>query len=319
MLIDANLKPTLNPRRQIPAPLLEYLIELSRSGVDSLTIPVLDQLAPLPSQRRRVTPNETAPRIVHMPSIPDAIRSICYLAPPANTDCPILTMAPDSADHGTYPPEQIREQWRQQVNASCDGTPYHSWRGVQFGAVARVDGYRLIGRSPFIIRTASTEPYANLWITVNPASSEVLRSLPAKAPATLIGYLSQAGHGNGVAIIPERFKDLFVCNAPTISADGTVAEIAQAVASLWHPDTYIKHTEAPLQRGFGIHYPAPRPGTLPELGNGWSNKAVQQIVDEQQMQQALHDELVGLIVSADGGGDAVLLMTNGISGHDGGL
>jgi L-fucose mutarotase/ribose pyranase (RbsD/FucU family) len=319
MIIDSNLTATAHKRRQLPAPLLEHLIENCREGGDSVTIAILDQLAPHIELRRRSAHNDSAVRTLHMPSIPDAIRSICYLAPPANIEAPVLTMAPDPADHVVFPPQIIREQWRAEIDASCDGTSGHSWRGVPFGSISRVDGYRLAARSPFVIRTCSTEPYANLWLTVNPAASKALGKLPQSAPPQLISYLSQAGHGNGVAIVPAHFGHLFVGAAQTIQAEASVDEVAHAVASLWQPDTYAKHPEDPLQRGFGIHYPSPHPTTLPDLPNGWSNPAVQQQLTEEQMQQTLLHDLVGLIVLAHGGGSAVLLMTNGISGHDGGV
>lgn len=318
MIIDSNLCATTHKRRQLPAPLVAHLVERCREGADRITIAILDQLAPHIELKRRSAHNHSAVHTLHMPSIPDAIRSICYLAPPANVEAPILTMAPDPTDHRVFPPAMIREQWRAEIDASCDGTSCHSWRGVPFGSIGRVDGYRLAARSPLIIRTHSTEPYANLWITVNPAASDVLRKLPLAAPPQLIAYLSQAGHGNGVAIVPAHFGHLFISAAHTIQAEASVNEIAHAVASFWQPDTYVKHPEDPLQRGFGIHYPAPHPDTLPELPNGWDNPAVQQLLTEEQMQQALHHDLIGTIIVAHGGGSAVLLMTNGVSGHDGG-
>jgi hypothetical protein len=319
MIIDSSLRETEHRRRQLPAQLVEHFVESCRSGVSSVMIAVLDQLAPQLELRRRSARSGSSVRTLYMPTIPDAIRSICYLAPPANVEAPILTMAPDPADHGTFPPQAIREQWRKAVDASCNGTPWHSWRDVYFGAISRVDGYRLAAHSPFIIRTRSTEPYANIWITIDPAASRVLQKLPTAAPAQLIAYLSQAGHGNGVAIVPASFSHLFACGAHTIQATGSVDQIADAVATLWQPDTYVKHPEDALQRGFGIHYPAPRPAALPELPNGWSNPSVQQVLNEEQMQEALQNDLVGMVVVANGGGSSVLLMTNGISGHDGGF
>lgn len=319
MIIDSALAATEHKRRQIPAPLLEHLIESCRNGVSRVTVAVLDQLAPQLELRRRSARSGLAVQTLYMPTIADAIRSICYLAPPADIEAPILTMAPDPVDHAALPPQKVVNQWRSQVEGSCDGTSGHSWRGVPFGAVSRVHGYRLIARSPFIIRTRSVEPYANVWITVNPSASQVLRRLPLIAPPRLLAYLSQAGHGNGVAIVPASFGNLFACGADTVQVNASVDEIAQAVASLWEPDAYTKHPEDPLQRAFGIHHLSPHPGAIPQLPHRWNDPAVQQLLSEEQMQQALHNDLVGMMVLAHGGGSSAFLMTNGISGHNGGF
>jgi L-fucose mutarotase/ribose pyranase (RbsD/FucU family) len=319
VLIESSLSSTPHPRRQLPAPLVEALVDAHRRGVTSFTVAILDQLAPELALGRRVNRNDHAVATMYMPTIADAIRSICYIAPPADVRDPVLTMAPDEADHSVFHPETIREQWRACVETSCDGGRLHSWRGVNFGALCRVDGYRLAARSPFVIRTTSTEPYANVWLTVNPAASGVLQQLPPAAPAKLVAYLSRAGHGNGVAIIPRQFEKLYTTGAETIRASGSVDDVALAIASMWQPDTYVKHPEDPLQRGFGIHSPSSTVPALPELPNGWSNASVQQSLDQAAMQAALANDLVGLSVIADGGGDKVFVMTNGISGHDGGF
>jgi hypothetical protein len=319
LLAEKGLSSTEYPRRQLPASLIEALVEAHRGGVASLTVAVLDQLAPEVSLTRRTKRNREAIGTMYMPSIADAIRSLCYISPPAAVKDPVLTMAPDEADHSVFPPTTILEQWRECVETSCDGSRWHSWRGVSFGAISRVDGYRLAAQSCFIIRTSSTEPYANVWLTLNPAASGVLRQLPGAAPARLISYLSHAGHGNGVAIIPAQLEHLYPSGAETVHASGSVDDVAAAIASLWHPDTYMKHPEDLLQRGFGVHYPSTRSTPLPELSNGWRDDQVRQVLDEASMQVALSNDLVGLSVIADGGGDSVLIMTNGISGHDGGF
>jgi L-fucose mutarotase/ribose pyranase (RbsD/FucU family) len=319
VLVEKGLSSTEYPRRQLPAPLIEALVEAHRSGVTSFTVAVLDQLAPELELCRRGARNNDAVGTMYMPTIADAIRSLCYIAPPADVRDPVLTMAPDEADHATFPPATIRDQWRECVEKACNGGRWHSWRGVNFGAVYRVDGYQLAAQSPFVIRTASREPYANVWLTVNPAASGVLKHLPAAAPAKLIAYLSRAGHGNGVAIIPAQFESQYTTGAEIVRATGSVDDVAAAVATLWHPDTYVKHPEDALQRGFGVHAPSSALLSLPELPNGWGDERVRQIVDQATMQAALSNDLVGLSVIADGGGEKVLVMTNGISGHDGGF
>ena len=319
MLADQGLSGTEYRRRQLPAPLIEALVEAHRSGVTSFTVAVLDQLAPDLELCRRRARNNDAVGTMYMPTIADAIRSICYIAPPADVTDPVLTMAPDESDHTTFPPVTIREQWRECIETACNGSRWHSWRGVNFGAVCRVDGYRLAAQSPFIIRTASTEPYANVWLTVNPAASGVLQQLPAAAPPRLIGYLSRAGHGNGVGIIPAQSESVYTNGAETVRAAGSVDDVAVAVASLWQPDAYVKHPEDALQRGFGIHSLSSDSIRLPALPDGWGDERVQQVLDQSAMRAALSNDLVGLSVIADGGGDKVLVMTNGISGHDGGF
>lgn len=319
MLIESSLKGSAHARRQIPAPILEALVEANRNGVKDFTVAVLDQLAPRVELVHRKARNDQSLENVFMPTIPDAIRSLCYIAPPASIENPVVTMAPDKADHGTFPPATILNQWRECIDTSCNGNMWHNWLGVNFGSIARVDGYRLAAMSPLIIKTWSTEPYANVWLHLNPTASEILNNLPKAAPPRLISYLSHAGHGNGVAIIPASFADQFNCSAETVRANGTVSDIASAIAQLWNPDTYIKHHEDALQKGFGIHHISSHAANLPELPNGWGSKSNQQILTEGQMQAALRHDLVGLIVIAEGGGDSVLLMTNAISGHDGGF
>ncbi len=319
MLVETGLSGTDYPRRQLPAPLVEALVEAHRQGITSFTIAILDQLAPELELCRRVNRDSTAVPTMYMPTIADALRSLCYIAPPADVKDPVLTMAPDEADHAAFPPATIREQWRACVETACDGGRWHSWRGANFGTVCRVDGYRLAARSTFVIRTASTEPYANVWLTVNPAASGVLQGLPKAAPAKLVAYLSRAGHGNGVAIIPAQFEKLYATGTEFIRAPGSVDDVALAIATLWQPDTYVKHPEDPLQRGFGIYSPSSPSPSLPELPNGWSDERVRQNLNTTAIQAALASDLVGVSVIADGGGDKVFVMTNGISGHDGGF
>jgi len=319
VLIESSLKGSAQARRQIPAPILEALVEANRNGVKDFTVAVLDQLAPRVELVHRKARNDQSLENVFMPTIPDAIRSLCYIAPPASIENPVVTMAPDKADHGTFPPATILNQWRECIDTSCNGNMWHNWLGVNFGSIARVDGYQLMAMSSLIIKTWGEEPYANVWLHLNPAESEILNNLPKAAPPRLISYLSRAGHGNGVAIVPASFAELFTSRAETIRDQGTVNHIAAAVAQLWHPDTYMKHHKDSLQRGFGIHYTAPHASRLPDLPNGWADQSNQQILTKDQMQAALDHYLVGLIVIAEGGGDSVLLMTNGISGHDGGF
>ena len=319
MFIESSLKESAHARRQIPAALIESLVKANREGVTDLPVAVLDQLAPAVELVHRKQRNAQSLEAMHMPTIPDAIRSLCYIAPPASIGSPVVTMAPDKADRGTFPPETILNQWRECIDTSCKGNMWHNWLGVKFGSIARVDGYRLAAMSPLIIKTWSTEPYANVWLHLNPAESEILNNLPKAAPPRLISYLSHAGHGNGVAIVPASFADLFNCSAETVRANGTVSDVASAIAQLWNPDAYIKHPEDALQKGFGIHHTSPHAANLPELPNGWGSESNQQILTEGQMQAALRHDLVGLIVIAEGGGDSVLLMTNAISGHDGGF
>jgi hypothetical protein len=319
VLIESSLKGSAQARRQIPAPLIEALVDANRRGVPDLPVAALDQLAPAVELVHRKQRNAQSLEAMHMPTIPDAIRSLCYIAPPASIENPVVTMAPDKADRGTFPPETILNQWRECIDTSCNGNMWHNWLGVNFGSIERVDGYRLAAMSPLIIKTWSTEPYANVWLHLNPAASEILNNLPKAAPPRLISYLSHAGHGNGVAIVPASFADLFNCSAETVRANGTVSDIASAIAQLWNPDTYTKHPEDALQKGFGIHHTSSHAANLPELPNGWGSESNQQILTEGQMQAALRHDLVGLIVIAEGGGDSVLLMTNAISGHDGGF
>lgn len=320
MIKDPALASMRHPRRQAPAQLLERLVDQARSGGETLVVGIKDQLAPDHALKQRLTHNPEAFETMHLPSIADALRMVCYLAPPARVEYPICTMSPDAHDV-TFDPAVILHQWRDVVDTSCDGSPWHTWREVAFGAIDRVNGYRTFAQTALIIRTHSDEPYANVWVTIAPSRSEPLRRIPVAAPAQLVAYLSQAGHGNGVVVVPESLAGVSPFRGATIVSSAPAEEVVSAIADLWEPDTYPKHPESALQRGFGIYSTsnAPAPYVGAELNNGWSETSVQQALSESDLREALQDDLIGLRVVTPGVGERIFVMTNGISGASGGF
>jgi hypothetical protein len=320
MIKDTALESMRHPRRQAPAPLLERLVEEARTGGKSLVVGIKDQLAPDHALQQRLAHDPRAFETMRLPSIADALRMVCYLAPPARVDYPICTMAPDTHDV-SFDPKVILNQWRDVVDTSCDGSPWHSWRDAAFGAIDRVNGYRKFAQTSLVIRTHSDEPYANVWVTIDPSRSEPLKRIPAAAPPHLVAYLSKAGHGNGVVVVPESLAGISPFRGATIVSSASAEQVVSAIADLWEPDSYPKHPESVLQKGFGIYSITNAPSRCigVELNNGWADPGMQQALSESDVRAVLQDDLIGLCVVTAGVGERIFVMTNGISGAHGGF
>ena len=277
-----------------------------------MTIAVCDQLAPAFGS------NDAS--FSHA-SIPDFVRSLAFHCPPANVSSPVVTMAPDVADHHEHSREKILKQWRHTVDSS-----WPTWNGVQFDAIDRNDFYRRLLEASAVVHTLSDEPYANLLLTVNPASSESLRKIPGVVCLDLAEVLSRAGHSQAVVIAPSSHRHLFdvAPRALKLRYSCPPSHIARAVSHLWLPDTHAQNPKLPLQKPLGIlcEDTLSAHDGIAALEGRWSDPSLMQALSLDEFNKELADPRVVVCIEAtvrDSIPGVCYIMKNWLSGHNGGF
>ena len=218
------------------------------------------------------------------------------LCPPAKFPAVLGTMAPDLCDHSECPPEKIRLQWSHLLEYDP------LWQSGQFLATARVPMYGQLKNYDIVVVTESEEPYGNLVLTVNPADSELLGSIPRIIESRLAGVLSQCGHSQRVVLVPGYDFPLGVGNDQKFLVESSTDGMLAVMSNLWIPDRHDQGEDSVLRSALGVCGDV---GCYKGLAHEWLGLQFQQLCDE---------ELTRII--GDWRTAAVLLCTNsGPSGN----
>jgi L-fucose mutarotase/ribose pyranase (RbsD/FucU family) len=307
------LQGNLYPRRQLPESLLPMLLEAHRAGHEFFDIAICDQLAP----SRKSNAN-----VLFFSSIPDCIRAVTFHCPPVTSGTPVVTMAPDVADRHEHSPDKIRNQWRATIEES-----WPTWSEVPFTSLDRNEFYQRLPTVNVVVRTLSTEPYANVILRVNPRASTSLASIPDMICPQLAEEISLAGHSHALVVGPEDLAP-YLSSVPESAARFSyhlhrTPDVLSIITDVWLPDTHEQHPDLPLQTPLGSFSPQHEP-TLDELvlplGQGWLQAHFLTQLDENQWRREISDRrVVALITTAAHPNDkTAYVVKNWISGHNGG-
>ncbi len=206
--------------------------------------------------------------------------------------------------------------------------------------------YNFIGQKVhFIIRTREREGWANVVLQLDPKklsdvvkgslrefvnSSEQVASRSPQLFRSRGEAMQRYGHGNGVLLVsPQALKELSISVAdfPRNSSNNTVVDEFKTISNGWLPDTYPKHGHSRLQKAIGVfgagggQLEFPQTWLRDHLENKLQGGELMQRLSLKELGHYLRDDPRQVFITecTKETGKIAVLVTNGISGANGGL
>lgn len=355
MLETQKLETQKHGRVTLPFKVLKYIASLNKEALEAcdykLTISIVDQLCARFSDLKRAKAARGIPgRIFVGDTFANVIPALSLIAAPSGTN--YLKMAPHPGDGFKGKRNELLNTWTDIFENLTPSRGWQKgWQSCKPTPVERTKHYTKIGGdSDVIIRTNETAPWANVTLTLDlrelsPKARELVEQyrremknqkangesqqgteVSASRTSFLMDFLAEAGHGNGVLVVPEKHLKKFnkyikEDSFNIIHTKSSMNEITKTISENWIPDTYPKGRSI-LQRA-SAYIPLSKGSANPlknlSASSEWKQEKNIQKMSIKKTCAYLNSEWRDFLVVVVPDGDAAVLMTNGISGADHGF
>jgi hypothetical protein len=355
MLQTQKLETQKHGRVTLPFKVIKYIASLNEEALKAcdykLTISIVDQLCAKFSDLKRAKAGRGIPgRIFVGDTFANVIPALALIAAPIGTK--YLKMAPHPGDGFKGKRNELLNTWTAIFEKLTPSKGWQrGWQSCKPTPVERTKHYTQIGRdSDVIIRTNETAGWANVTLTLDlnklsPTAKRLVKhyrsemknqkangesqqgtEVSASRTSFLMDFLAEAGHGNGVLVVPEKYLEKFKKyikedSFNIIHTKSSMNEITETISENWIPDTYPKG-QSILQRA-SAYIPLSKGSANPlknlSASSEWTQRKNNQKMSIKNACDYLNKEKRDFLVVVVPDGDAAVLMTNGISGADHGF